>query len=231
MGTPDRCGQGLAARGRPTQVADYARWTLELGAATAESPIGRYAAALALLALGRWADARQVGGVVARPRRLSARRRRCARIHRGARRGWVLRGGGVRRDVVRDARASSSKMLRSPTRRSSWRRSRAAVTSTSRCRLRRCCRPDQSVSPCAIVGWNATRDRLLRMRLVLELGQLLDELVEQAAHRVGVELRVHLRAAELAGFRVEVEAALQLAQLGRLQPRWRDRPRESPGRP
>lgn len=40
------------------KVADYARWTLELGAATAESPIGRYAATLALLALGRWADAR-----------------------------------------------------------------------------------------------------------------------------------------------------------------------------
>ena len=42
-------------------VADYARWTLELGAATAESPIGRYAATLALLALGRWADARLAG--------------------------------------------------------------------------------------------------------------------------------------------------------------------------
>ena len=41
-------------------VADYARWTLETGAETAESPIGRYAATLALLALGRWADARHV---------------------------------------------------------------------------------------------------------------------------------------------------------------------------
>ena len=40
-------------------VADYAGWTLELGSATAESPIGRYAATLALLALGRWADARR----------------------------------------------------------------------------------------------------------------------------------------------------------------------------
>jgi hypothetical protein len=35
-------------------------WTLELGTATAESPIGRYAAALALLALGRWPEARHV---------------------------------------------------------------------------------------------------------------------------------------------------------------------------
>jgi hypothetical protein len=34
-------------------VDDAARWTLELGCATAESPIGRYAAALALLALKR----------------------------------------------------------------------------------------------------------------------------------------------------------------------------------
>jgi hypothetical protein len=39
---------------------ELARWTLELGTATAESPIGRYAAALALLTLGRWAEARHV---------------------------------------------------------------------------------------------------------------------------------------------------------------------------
>ncbi|MFL5924351.1 MAG: hypothetical protein ACJ74S_10340 [Gaiellaceae bacterium] len=35
-----------------------ARWALELGAAEADSPVGRYAAALALLVLGRDADAR-----------------------------------------------------------------------------------------------------------------------------------------------------------------------------
>jgi hypothetical protein len=35
-----------------------AEWALELGAADAESPIGRYAAALALLVLGRDAEAR-----------------------------------------------------------------------------------------------------------------------------------------------------------------------------
>lgn len=40
--------------------ADAARWALELGAATAESPIGRYAGCLALLALGRWPEARHV---------------------------------------------------------------------------------------------------------------------------------------------------------------------------
>jgi hypothetical protein len=37
-----------------------APWTLELGTATAESPVGRYAAALALLALARWPEARHV---------------------------------------------------------------------------------------------------------------------------------------------------------------------------
>ena len=41
-------------------VEEHARWTLELGAERAESPIGRYAATLALLALGRWADARHL---------------------------------------------------------------------------------------------------------------------------------------------------------------------------
>jgi len=41
---------------------DAARWALELGAAQAESPIGRYTGSLALLILGRDADARPVAG-------------------------------------------------------------------------------------------------------------------------------------------------------------------------
>jgi hypothetical protein len=41
-------------------VDALARWALELGTATAESPIGRYGGTLALLALGRWAEARLV---------------------------------------------------------------------------------------------------------------------------------------------------------------------------
>jgi hypothetical protein len=41
-------------------VEELATWTLTLGTPTAESPIGRYAAALALLALGRWREARHV---------------------------------------------------------------------------------------------------------------------------------------------------------------------------
>jgi hypothetical protein len=46
--------------GDEAALEELAHWTLELGTATAESPIGRYAAALALLALGRWAEARHV---------------------------------------------------------------------------------------------------------------------------------------------------------------------------
>ena len=41
-------------------VEELAAWTLTLGTPTAESPIGRYAAALALLALGRWPEGRPV---------------------------------------------------------------------------------------------------------------------------------------------------------------------------
>jgi hypothetical protein len=37
---------------------DEARWTLEVGAAESKSPIGRYAACLAFLVLGRYAEAR-----------------------------------------------------------------------------------------------------------------------------------------------------------------------------
>jgi hypothetical protein len=44
--------------GDPAGADEDARWTLELGAAEAESPIGRYAACLALLTLGRWEEAR-----------------------------------------------------------------------------------------------------------------------------------------------------------------------------
>jgi hypothetical protein len=41
-------------------VEELAPWALSLGTATAESPIGRYAAALALLSLERWPEARHV---------------------------------------------------------------------------------------------------------------------------------------------------------------------------
>jgi hypothetical protein len=46
--------------GDEAAVEELCHWTLELGTATAESPIGRYAATLALLAAGRWVEARHV---------------------------------------------------------------------------------------------------------------------------------------------------------------------------
>lgn len=41
-------------------ATEAARWTLAIGTQTATSPIGRYAAALALLVLERWPEARRV---------------------------------------------------------------------------------------------------------------------------------------------------------------------------
>ncbi len=46
--------------GDEASLEQFAHWTLELGPATAESPIGRYAATLALLVLARWPEARHV---------------------------------------------------------------------------------------------------------------------------------------------------------------------------
>ncbi len=59
-GRPIGAVKALLIAGRDAEAEDAARWTLELGAATAESPIGRYAGCLALLALERWPDARHV---------------------------------------------------------------------------------------------------------------------------------------------------------------------------
>ncbi len=50
--------------GREREAEGYARWTLELGCETAESPIGRYAASLALLTLERWPNARDVAATL-----------------------------------------------------------------------------------------------------------------------------------------------------------------------
>jgi hypothetical protein len=46
--------------GRDADAADFSGWALELGSEAAESPIGRYAAVLALLVLGRDNEARQL---------------------------------------------------------------------------------------------------------------------------------------------------------------------------
>ena len=52
---------------------DAARWALDAGAAGAESPIGRYAASLALLVLGRDAEARAHADAIRLARRLPPR--------------------------------------------------------------------------------------------------------------------------------------------------------------
>jgi hypothetical protein len=63
---PDAWGRPIGAlkatliAGRDAEAEELARWALECGTATAESPIGRYAGAVALLALGRWVEARHV---------------------------------------------------------------------------------------------------------------------------------------------------------------------------
>jgi hypothetical protein len=59
-GRPIGALKALLIAGRDAEADEVARWTLELGSATAESPIGRYAGCLALLTLGRWAEARHV---------------------------------------------------------------------------------------------------------------------------------------------------------------------------
>lgn len=59
-GRPIGAVKGSLLAGDEGAVEEHARWTLELDAEHAESPIARYAATLALLVLGRWADARRV---------------------------------------------------------------------------------------------------------------------------------------------------------------------------
>jgi tetratricopeptide (TPR) repeat protein len=56
-GRPIGAMKALLLAGDPNAAEDAARWALELGAAESESPIGHYAAALALLILGRDHDA------------------------------------------------------------------------------------------------------------------------------------------------------------------------------
>src|SRR4051794_12288150 len=50
--------------GRAEAAAEHARWALTLGCETAESPIGRYAAALALLVLERWPQAEKLAATL-----------------------------------------------------------------------------------------------------------------------------------------------------------------------
>jgi tetratricopeptide (TPR) repeat protein len=57
-GRPIGAVKSLVLAGDWPAAEEAARWTLDAGAADASSPIGRYAAALALLVLGRDAEAR-----------------------------------------------------------------------------------------------------------------------------------------------------------------------------
>jgi tetratricopeptide (TPR) repeat protein len=57
-GRPIGAVKSLIMAGDWAKAEDAARWALETGAPEADSPIGRYAAALALLVLGRDAEAR-----------------------------------------------------------------------------------------------------------------------------------------------------------------------------
>jgi len=67
---PDAWGRPIGAlkasllAGDDAAVEQIASWTLELGTATADSPIGRYAAVVALLSLRRTAEAGHVAGTL-----------------------------------------------------------------------------------------------------------------------------------------------------------------------
>jgi tetratricopeptide (TPR) repeat protein len=63
-GRPIGAMKALVLAGEWPAPEDAARWALDTGAAESESPIGRYAAALALLILGRDDDARPHAGAL-----------------------------------------------------------------------------------------------------------------------------------------------------------------------
>ncbi len=63
-GRPIGAMKALVLAGDSAGAEEAATWALELGAAEAESPIGRYAGSLALLILGRDTDARLVAGSI-----------------------------------------------------------------------------------------------------------------------------------------------------------------------
>ncbi len=63
-GRPIGVMKALLLAGDDAGAAEAAEWALTLGCEDAESPIGRYAATLALLVLGRWADARHPAATI-----------------------------------------------------------------------------------------------------------------------------------------------------------------------
>jgi hypothetical protein len=63
-GRPIGAVKALLLAGDDAGAEEAAAWALSLGTEEAESPIGRYAAALALLTLRRWAEARHVAATI-----------------------------------------------------------------------------------------------------------------------------------------------------------------------
>jgi hypothetical protein len=63
-GRPIGALKALVLAGDWDAAEEAARWTIEAGAVEAESPIGRYAGALALLVLDRNGEARRVAGTI-----------------------------------------------------------------------------------------------------------------------------------------------------------------------
>lgn len=68
--TPTSWGRPIGAvkaallAGDDEAAARHAHWTLELGSREAVSPVGRYAATLALLVLGEWSDAEELASTL-----------------------------------------------------------------------------------------------------------------------------------------------------------------------
>ncbi len=111
-GRPIGVMKALLLAGDDPGAAEAAEWALTLGCEEAESPIGRYAAALALLVLGRDPDARHPAISIQEREDFPAGGRGRACLHRGPRPCGVHGSGGGRTRLVRAARRLSGR--RSP---------------------------------------------------------------------------------------------------------------------
>ena len=120
--TPTSWGRPIGAvkatvmAGRDDDAVALSHWALGLGVEGAASPIGRYAAALALLVLDRDADARPLASSLRDRDEFPGRGRRRAHLDGGPRRGRLCGGGRGGACLVRDAWATTSRTFRSPTR-------------------------------------------------------------------------------------------------------------------
>ena len=110
LAPPGSWGRPIAILKARILVGDWdgaerdARWTLDEGAADAESPIGRYAATLALLVLGRDDEARVLANELRTRDDFPAAVADALAVHRGRRPARIHRGGRGRARILRDAR-------------------------------------------------------------------------------------------------------------------------------